>query len=132
MAVTVTRRKRTNAAALKLIFATLTFDATYDAGGETLTPSDYGMKVIDFVMVLAVSGGLVGQWDRANSKMKLLYPTGSTVAAPAAIGDPIVAAGGTPVTGTNADGRFTAGRGKELLANTDASLVTMEVLVFGH
>lgn len=115
-----------------MFIGSVQFDNAYLAGGLALNPSDYALQAIDLVQPISCSGGLIAVWDQVNSKLQLFYPTGSTIAAPAAVGDPIVAAGGIAVTGVAADGRFTAGRAKELAAATDASAIVVQLAVFGH
>jgi hypothetical protein len=69
--------------------------------------------------------------DLTNNKLILLYPTGSTVAPGTTIGDPIIAAGAVAVTGVAADGRFSAGRARELAAGTNASAIKFDFIAIG-
>lgn len=111
----------------------VTLDNSYVPGGYAITGPNVGLRRIgtaEFMGAkgtLANSAGVVPNWDSVNGKLMLIYPTGSTIAAPAALGDPIVAAGAVAVTGVAADGRFTAGRGKEVAAATDVSTITFRM-----
>jgi hypothetical protein len=138
---------------------TLTGPTSYTSGGIAYTPSTFGLDYnVDAVVVLAVSGGLLAQWDRANQKIKLLYPTGGA-SAPATVTAPVAgapglgtlggtatpASGATAVTSTSAQPAIpltmtgaptapalTAGIGKEVAASTDVSSITIECLAFGY
>lgn len=119
---------------LRSVIYDVVLDNSYPAGGEAVTAANVGLRRILGARHLggnAASAMYLWSWDTANSKIICGYPTGSTIAAPAAVGDPIVAAGAVAVTGVNADGRFTAGRGKELANTTDASTLTVRFQFFG-
>lgn len=138
---------------------TLTGPTSYTTGGVAYTPSNFGLDyAVDAVVILAVSGGLIAQWDRANKKIKLLYPTGGA-SAPATVTAPVAAAPGigthagtvTPDTGSTtmtgsaakptlnvtfsgslAAPSLTGGQGIEVAASTDVSSITIETLAIGY
>lgn len=105
---------------------TIAFDSSYPTGGESLTPSDLGIRTID-ILLAAPAGGLMFEYDNANQKLKAIYPTGGS-AAPAALADPAITVptGATGVTSTAAqpDLTETAGRSKEVANATDLSTIT--------
>lgn len=113
----------------------VTFDNSYPAGGEVILPANVGLRRIEMVRIGGgnpAAGGLNAHWDVVAGKMMLLYPTGSTLAAPAAIADPILNAGAVAVTASAATGPFAAGRGKELAAGTDASAIQVRAEFIGE
>lgn len=117
----------------------ITLETTYTAGGLVIAPGAVGLRQIQGGRVIggnAAAGGLVHHIDTASTpgsaKLLALYPTGSTLAAPAALADPILNAGGTAVTASAATGPFAAGRGKEVAANTNLSTIVVRVEFFGN
>jgi hypothetical protein len=108
-------------------------DNSYVAGGYAIVGANVGLRRIGKASVegikgtLANSGGVVPSFDLTNGKLMVFYPTGSTLAAPGAIADPILNAGGTAVTASAATGPFAAGRGKEVANATDLSTVTLRM-----
>jgi hypothetical protein len=113
----------------------ITFDSSYPTGGESLTPANIGLGVIDNIDFSQGVGGLVFRYDYANKKVMAFYPTGGS-AAPAALADPVtsVPSGATTVTSTAAqpDLTETAGRGKEVAASTDLSSIAVEFRATGR
>lgn len=111
-------------------------DASYPAGGYAITPANIGLSKITDVQVVGV--GAVGarflvQWDRVNGKLMFLYPTGGATVAPGAIADPISTTGGASATAVDAvTPNITPGRGKELLATTNATTITGELQFSGY
>lgn len=57
----------------------ITFDNSYPTGGESLTPRELGLNVIDF-MEIESAGGYMFQYDHANQKIKVLTPVGAIAA----------------------------------------------------
>lgn len=51
----------------------ITFDNSYPTGGESLTPRELGLNVIDF-MEIESTGGYMFQYDHANQKIKVFTP----------------------------------------------------------
>ena len=76
LGVTYTAIPIKNAGGHRFRVAELTYDATYAGGGYALTAAALGLKAIEYVSDGAVSGagdtGFVAQFDKANSKMKIL------------------------------------------------------------
>ena len=48
-----------------------TFDATYPAGGESVLPSQLGLRGIDYASIGITTNGYVAQYLTATSKVKL-------------------------------------------------------------
>lgn len=70
----------------------LTGPTSYTTGGISYTPQLFGFDFnVDFLVIGSTSNGMLGTWDRANSKIKLRYPTGGA-SAPGSLGAPAVAA----------------------------------------
>lgn len=67
-------------------------------------------------------------YDSVNDALMVIYPTGGTEATPAALADPILAAGAATT-----DGKITPGRGKEVANATDLSgLGVLRLMVLGN
>lgn len=126
MALTITIDRKERMGKRYYRSGTIAFDASYPTGGESLTPADLGLRVIDLLLA-APAGGLMFEYDHTNSKLKAIYPTGGS-AAPAALADPAITvpSGATAVTSTAAqpDLTETAGRSKEVANATDLSTIT--------
>lgn len=86
----------------------VTFDSSYDTGGESFTPSNVGLHEIDAVIVTGDTGGYVIEYDRANQKLVAYQQTD-----PAAIGGADI-----PLT--------------EVAAATDLSAVTVTAIAIGR
>jgi hypothetical protein len=140
LAITHLLRKRLNLAGLKAVFAKVTFDNAYAAGGLALDPTKLGLTTIFAVQPIASAQGAIPVWDFDNKKLMLFWPSGGGAVSPAAPADPGVVttpdAGATNLTGSAAKpalaGVVTPGRGKEFAAASDASTITVEVLVYGN
>lgn len=113
----------------------LVFDTSYAATpGEDVSLSALGLSEVFYATVQPVNAAawrLNFGYDYTNNRIVVTYPTGGSIAAPAAIGDPVLNAGGTAVTASAATGPFLPGRGKEVLAATDLSSVTVRLYVVG-
>lgn len=108
----------------------LHLSTTYAAGGDSYTPSMFGMSSLEALIV--PGGSLVFQDDHANSKIKAFYPTGGATAAPAAIANPIVTTGGATASAVDAvTPNITPGQGKEAAVNTDLSGVSIAFIALG-
>lgn len=79
MALTVARADRTNVYGNRRVTtSTVTFDASYPTGGESLTPAQVGLKKISRAhTVITTPGGSVvsAPYDITNSKLKALTAT---------------------------------------------------------
>lgn len=109
----------------------ITFDAAYATGGEALTPANIGLGVIDRIEFNQAIGGLVFRYDYAAQKLMAFYPSGGA-SAPAALADPIAAAGAVAVTSSAATAPLVAGRGKEVANATDLSSIVVEFRAYGR
>ncbi len=138
MALTITKVADTEQSLgrLKMVVVDITFDSSYPAGGEAISASEAFMRRIIGVKPVggnAAAGALGCHWDTTNNKLMLFYPTGGATASPAAIGDPKAVANTAGADTITADPvPITPGQGKELLATTDASSITVRCLVFGE
>ncbi len=114
----------------------LTGDAAYVALGYPVAPADFDLTAIDFVLpAIALDGAgnfLMVEWDPVNLSARFFYPTGSTLAAPAAVGQPILNAGAVAVTASAATGPFLAGAGKELPAGAGLAAFSVRLVAFGQ
>jgi hypothetical protein len=92
----------------------------------------YGMKRIGGNPLWAK---LIEHYDSVNDKLMFMYPSGGGAAAPAALADPALAAGATPVSSAAASGSadIIPGQGKELASLTDLSgNGVLRLLVIGN
>ena len=83
MALTVTVTDETVFGDKKIVFATVGFDNSYDAGGELLTPASLGLNTIENVVVLNsnASGyglGVAAGTSAVNKKLKVYTHTSHT------------------------------------------------------
>lgn len=129
--------------------ADFTFDASYPAGGEALVAGEFMMKTIKGVQVVgknAAAGRMMFSFDNVNKKLMCFYPTGGATASPGSLADPVPSTpvlthvtDSTPVLSTAAQmpshaataGTQAPGRGKEVLATTDLSTLTVRLMVIG-
>lgn len=81
MAMTWTVREKFVIGDRQMVLAVGTFDSSYAAGGESITPSDFQLKTIDGVypsMPTVAQVALSGVWwDRANSKLMVVEEDGT-------------------------------------------------------
>ena len=141
MALTITAKQQSVFGNMRIGVYTILFDSSYPIGGEALTAGALGMNEILFMDIhpnnLVSSEYLYGYVYSTGSTglLTIHYPTGGT--APAAVADPafVTTSGATTVTGsaaTLAAINEVAGRGEELADTTDASTLTIRVLVIGN
>jgi len=77
---------------LRVCFANYTVGSTYVAGGDTLTPSQFGLSQVAFVVGGSVqqataTGAVVSSWDATNQKLQFFVTsTGAEIATTAASG----------------------------------------------
>jgi len=136
MALTVTINKTdTVGRYLKVKTGSIVFDSSYPTNGEALTASNLGFSTdVEFIEI-SPAGGLIFEYDYANSKLKALYPTGGS-ATPASLAAPAVTvpAGATGVTSSAAQPNLTetAGIAAEVGNTTDLSTITTYFIAFGY
>lgn len=117
----------------------VTLETSYVAGGTFITPAQVGLrtihgariiggnpaaKVLQYHLDVVTNPGQVG--------LMCLFPTGSTLAAPTALGDPILNAGGTAVTASAATGPFQAGQAKEVGATAALNALKVRIEFVGN
>ena len=103
---------------------TIAFDSSYPTGGESLTPSDLGLRTID-ILLAAPAGGLMFEYDNANQKLKAIYPTGGGGTNPTTLADPIVSTGAASATAVDATTpTIRPGRSKEVADTANLSTIT--------
>lgn len=78
MALTYVEEVRTVAKAERMVVTTVTFDASYATGGESLTPADLGLNRIDWLSA-TTDGSFAVVWDKANNKLKAYTNAGAEV-----------------------------------------------------
>lgn len=67
----------------RAVIATITFDSSYDTGGEALVASDFGLTSIDFVLgaVAKNAAGTLGftvVYDYTNKKLQAVWGNAGT------------------------------------------------------
>ena len=72
MALTFGTVDRTKVQRRYFNFATVTWDATYPAGGEAVTASDFGLSRLDYLVALDPAGFIV-QYIPSTGKIKAFY-----------------------------------------------------------
>lgn len=130
MALSIAIRKQSVFGDMRVVFADVTFDASYVTGGLSLVPKDLGIS--DALSVrfadVASNSGLLFEYDHTNQKLKAMYPTGGATA-PAALAAPTAAAGATAVTSSAATAPLVAGQGREVANATNLSAVTCRAMI---
>lgn len=87
MAVTVTDVRKSVFGDRRAVTVDVTFDSSYPTGGEALTPSQFGLQVVDVVfaeLAVAQTGqatALAVSYDRVNEKLQA-FETSGTVDTP--------------------------------------------------
>lgn len=135
MALTLTRIRGTIVGSKRVSVYDVDFDASYPAGGESLTAANLGLHAIDLVLA-SPDSGLLFQYDYANSKLLAYeqgFTTGSTAAADSTSGALVENFAGAETViramGTAIDTTYRFGALKEVADTTDLSSVT-DVRVF--
>jgi hypothetical protein len=83
-AVTVAIKKRTGYGAVgKMVVADVTFSSSYGAGGDTFTPSQFGLNTVDAILDCGTAGSATTSYnllpDLANNKLRLIGGAASGV-----------------------------------------------------
>lgn len=128
------------------VVADVTLDSSYPTGGEALTPQQFGLSVLDFVLP-SPAAGYIFEFDHTNNKLKTFNPR-AAIANTLAVATPALAhaAGATAVTSTAATtpdhaagaactitgvAGVAAGAGAEVPDTTNLSAVTVRVIAIG-
>lgn len=77
MALTFKLEENASGGNLRVRRAKVTFDNSYDAGGEAVTAADFGMNTLVAVIPVGGPAGYSVQFDVANSKLAA-YRTGTS------------------------------------------------------
>lgn len=77
MALTIDVIKRVALPAGKAVVADVTFDATYPAGGESLTAADLGFTSLEALLASESTGTHMVVYDYTNSKLRLFDTPGT-------------------------------------------------------
>jgi len=117
------------------VVADVAMDSSYPTDGEALTPQQFGLTVLNFVLPSPASGYLF-EFDHANSKLKAFTPTSLSMAGTAGtaganntvmkVSDTAIGVSGT---GTAAAVKNAA---TEVANATDLSAVTVRVIAIGY
>ena len=128
LAAAVTVIKRDKIFGKFITIADVTFDTSYPTGGEALTPNQFGLNVIDF-MLPSPTAGYIFQFDHANKKLKAFTPTKAQVAHTHAE-NAAEAYTKDAVTGTG--GAIAAAAAAEVANTTDLHTLVVRVLAIGY
>lgn len=138
MALTFAGLKRDVSGNKRMHSGRITFDSSYDAGGESLTPANIGLHVIETIEILTGSG-FVCEYDYAAQKVKALVPSVVVGAAGAATIDdfPLTGTGATTARSVGLDngaGSSTVRFGalQEVAASTNLSAVVARYVAIGY
>lgn len=74
MALTFSQKHNTVVGNKRMTVTAVTFDSSYPTGGEAVTAADFGLVVLDIVLVQPPSGFFV-EFDSANSKLVVRHST---------------------------------------------------------
>lgn len=137
MALTISALKKDIAGNKRMHSGQITFDSSYDAGGESLTPNNIGLHNIENIEIMSASG-FYFEYDYTNRKVKVLVPSVVIGAAGAATIDDF------PLTGTGAStarsigldnaasGTVRFGAQQEVAASTNLSAVVARFIATGY
>ena len=136
MSLTFTKTKEGVAGDLRYWAGTILLDSSYPTGGYAITATNFLFGSTTYLLNVGESSGVVPEWDRTNSKIKMFYPTGGSAASPAALAAPFV----TLASGTSAinspglalTDAVTPGQGKEVANATDLSTLTLQAFALGQ
>lgn len=96
MALTFSSITRTKLQRRYFNFATITWDATYPAGGESVTAADFGLSRLDYLVALDAAG-FQCQYIASTGKIKCFYydynAVGDGLAIEIAVGDTAILSG---------------------------------------
>lgn len=135
MGASVSVKKRGKFGNGLLVVADVTMDSSYPIGGEAITPQQFGMEVLDFVLP-SPAAGYIFEFDHANKKLKVFTPTALSVVADEGVADANntlikSAAGSVEVAGTG-EAFAVNNAAAEVTNTTDLHLVTARVLAIGY
>ncbi|KKK50096.1 hypothetical protein LCGC14_3128430 [marine sediment metagenome] len=131
MALTVAIKRNEIFGARRVVFADVTFDASYPTGGELGLEALLNMGGFDFLLA-APNKGLMFEYDFTNKKLMAFYPTGGATAAPTTLAAPkgvASAAGADTITIDPVP--ITPGQAKEVGSTADLSTVVTRVMAIG-
>ena len=131
MALTVSIKRNELFGARRVVFADVTFDSSYPAGGEAGLEALLHMGGFDLLLAQS-NKGLMFEYDHGNKKLLAFYPTGGATAAPATLADPKAVANVAGADTITADPvPLTPGQAKEVGDTADLSTVTTRVMAIG-
>ena len=122
MALTKSNERNSALVNKRANFMDVDFDDSYPTGGESLTPGDFGLEVIE-MMIIAPQDGYVFEYDYTNEKIKAMVPidAGSSSAVAGANNTLVATTGAVEIAGT---GNAFQQVGAEVTDTTDLSGVT--------
>jgi hypothetical protein len=83
MALTIAVTRRSTSGDQHVVTGTIAFDSSYPTGGESFTPANIGLRVVD-LMLFEQTKGFTYEYDYTNSKVKA-YAQGALVGAAGAV-----------------------------------------------
>lgn len=79
MALTVATTRTNVMGDQRVVYGTITFDASYPTGGEAFDKADIGLTRLDWISFNHGEDGYVFHWDAANEKV-LIFESGTASA----------------------------------------------------
>ena len=133
MAISVAIKKRYKLSNGFGVVADVTMNDSYPTGGESVTPEQFGLSALAFVLPSSADGYFF-EFDHTNGKLKAYVPVsvvagGGTAAADANNALIKKATGGLQVTGTGTAFQAPA---DEVADKTDLSALMVRVLALGY
>ncbi len=107
------------------------FDSSYPTGGESFTPEDIGLSVIQHILIEGKSG-YIFEYDYGNEKIKVMLPT-KIAAASGTVNDALGFATGQSALHSETAARTVTDVAAEVANTTDLSTLTgVKVMAFGY
>lgn len=135
MALTLVKQKEGVAGDLRYWAGTITFDSSYNTGGEAIAAADFGFGQVIYVLELGRNVGIMFEWDKTNGKIMAVFPTGGATAATSVTAPTSTLSSGNSAIsapGVTALNVLVAGAGKEVGSTANLATVVIQAFAMGQ
>lgn len=130
MALTISNLKRIKLGNAYAVTADITFDKSYDAGGEPLTARNIGLNVLTMLMC-EPQGGYTFEYDHTNKKVKAMVPISAAANEGVADANNTLIKGATSKLEVAGTGTAFQVAGQEVTDEADLSTLTTKIMAIG-